>query len=277
MKKKILLIVTLFVSMFAIRDEVNASDAMCNKLTAPYENVCEYKTFVPVKYDDLAEVIYLYYNDSYTLIDYTSLGGKSNYSLKTNESLNSCLNNIDDVSFCTANFISASDIPNECPDEINVYNATYRNSRGIGNNTYLYFYPSRVSDFPKSQFAVGLMDKRQNEWVTYIKIDECISGSVPTPIDPCDLISENLMGYINEALKYIRIFVPILLLVLVVMDFLKAAFSSTEDAMKKTQAKTIKRIVIAVIIFLIPTIVNLILNLTNDIWANINQCDINIK
>ena len=85
------------------------------------------------------------------------------------------------------------------------------------------------------------------------------------------------MGYINEALKYIRIFVPILLLVLVATDFLKAAFSSTEDAMKKTQAKTIKRIVIAVIIFFVPTIVNLILNLTNDIWANINQCDINIK
>ena len=275
MKKKILLIVMIFISMFAIRDEVNASDAMCNKLTTPYENVCEYKTFVPVKYGDLAEVIYLYYNDSYTLIDYTSLGGKKNYSLKTGESFNNCLDNIEKSLFCTANFISVSDTSEGCPSEINVYDATYRYN--WGGFTYLYFYPSRVPDFPKAKIATSLFDGHQNEWVTYIKIDECISGSVPTPIDPCDLISENLMGYINEALKYIRIFVPILLLVLVVMDFLKAAFSSTEDAMKKTQAKTIKRIVIAVIIFFVPTIVNLILNLTNDIWANINQCDINIK
>lgn len=275
MKKKILLIVTLFVSMFTIRDEVNASDAMCNKLTASYENVCEYKTFVPIKYGDLAEVIYLYYNDSYTMIDYTSLGGKKTYSLKTGESFNNCLDNIEKSLFCTANFISVSDTSEGCPSEINVYDATYRYN--WGGLTYLYFYPSRVSDFPKSQSAVGLIDKRQNEWVTYLLNDECTNNPVPTPIDPCDLISENLMGYINEALKYIRIFVPILLLVLVATDFLKAAFSSTEDAMKKTQAKTIKRIVIAVIIFFVPTIVNLILNLTNDIWANINQCDINIK
>lgn len=277
MKKKILLIVTLFVSMFAIRDEVNASDEMCNKLTAPYENVCEYKTFVPIKYGDLAKVIYLYYNDNYTMIDYTSSGGKKTYSLKTGESFNNCLDNIEKSLFCTANFISVSDTSEGCPSEINVYDATYKNSRGIGNNSYLYFYPSRVSDFPKSQFATSLYDDHQNEWVTYILNDECTNNSVPTPIDPCNLISEKLMGYINEALKYIRIFVPILLLVLVAMDFLKAAFSSTEDAMKKTQAKTIKRIVIAVIIFFVPTIVNLILNLTNDIWANINQCDINIK
>lgn len=275
MKKKILLIVTLFVSMFTIRDEVNASDAMCNKLTASYENVCEYKTFVPIKYGDLAEVIYLYYNDSYTMIDYTSLGGKKTYSLKTGESFNNCLDNIEKSLFCTANFISVSDTSEGCPSEINVYDATYRYN--WGGFHYLYFYPSRVSDFPKSQSAVGLIDKKQNEWVTYLLNDECTNNPVPTPIDPCDLISEELMGYINEALKYIRIFVPILLLVLVATDFLKAAFSSTEDAMKKTQAKTIKRIVIAVIIFFVPTIVNLILNLTNDIWANINQCDINIK
>lgn len=274
MKKKILLIVTLFVSMFTIRDEVNASE-VCNKLTASYENVCEYKTFVPIKYGDLAEVIYLYYNDNYTMIDYTSLGGKKTYSLKTGESFNNCLDNIEKSPFCTANFISVSDTSEGCPSEINVYDATYRYN--WGGFHYLYFYPSRVSDFPKSQSAVGLIDKKQNEWVTYILNDECTNNPVPTPIDPCDLISEELMGYINEALKYIRIFVPILLLVLVATDFLKAAFSSTEDAMKKTQAKTIKRIVIAVIIFFVPTIVNLILNLTNDIWANINQCDINIK
>lgn len=274
MKKKILLIAMLFISMFTINDKVSASE-VCNKLTVPYENVCEYKTFVPIKYGDLAEVIYLYYNDSYTMIDYTSLGGKKTYSLKTGESFNNCLDNIEKSLFCTANFISVSDTSEGCPSEINVYDATYRYN--WGGFTYLYFYPSRVSDFPKSQSAVGLIDKRQNEWVTYLLNDECTNNPVPTPIDPCDLISEELMGYINEALKYIRIFVPILLLVLVATDFLKAAFSSTEDAMKKTQAKTIKRIVIAVIIFFVPTIVNLILNLTNDIWANINQCDINIK
>ncbi len=289
--KKILLTVMLFISLFTINDKVSASE-VCNKLTVPYNNVCEYISFSETN-SRSPKIVFLYYNDTDTLIDYTVQNGQwgkvdtfslpnqngvSASGLPSKEQLDQCTL----MGSCRANFISASDISEVCPSSIYLYNPTFRDAR-FGKTdkyyNYFYFYNKQI---PESE--IPILDIKQwetdysNGWIKYEKVDDCNESSKqPVVSDPCDLISENLMGYINEALKYIRIFVPILLLVLVVMDFLKAAFSSTEDAMKKTQAKTIKRIVVAVIIFFIPTIVNLILNLTNDIWANINQCDINIK
>ena len=288
MKKKILLIAMLFISMFAINNKVSAS-AVCDRYDSTYDTVCEYNLVSEVK-TTVSETIYLYYNNTDTLIKYTekhgmnkdktmslpNQNGVSTSGLPNEEKLRICT----DVGSCSANFISASDISSGCPSTIYLYDSSFRDAR-FGKTdkyySYFYFYNKQVSDVPILDISQR-ETKSSNGWVSYSKVDECTKNpEQPISDDPCDLISENLMGYINEGLKYIRIFVPILLLVLVAVDFLKAAFSSSEDAMKKTQAKTIKRIVIAVIIFFVPTIVNLILNLTNDIWSNINQCDINIK
>jgi hypothetical protein len=48
--------------------------------------------------------------------------------------------------------------------------------------------------------------------------------------------------------------------------------------MKKAQSKFIKRLIIAIVIFLIPTLLSFILKLANDIWGifgeNIDLCGI---
>ena len=97
----------------------------------------------------------------------------------------------------------------------------------------------------------------------------------PDPEDCEDLIGGKLREYINTALNIIRIGVPILLIGLLIFDFATAMFSSSDDKMAKAKSKAIKRIVIAIIIFFVPTFINLVFDLVNDIWQkNFEICGI---
>ena len=81
------------------------------------------------------------------------------------------------------------------------------------------------------------------------------------------LLGEDVVNFINQIMKWIRIFVPILLIGLGILDFTKATFSKSEDDMKKSREKFIKRIVAAVLVFLAPIFINLILELANSVWS----------
>lgn len=91
-----------------------------------------------------------------------------------------------------------------------------------------------------------------------------------SPIVDCEtLLGENLINKINSYLKIIKISVPILLLVYGVIDFTKALFSADEEAMKKAQKTFIQRLFVAILIFIVPTLVDLLLNLANEAWSAI--------
>lgn len=108
---------------------------------------------------------------------------------------------------------------------------------------------------------------------TYVYIKGSDTKPEPTPVDPTDcnqLLGEDVINFINEIMKWIRIFVPILLIGLGILDFTKATFSKTEDDMKKAREKFIKRIIAAVLVFLVPIFVNLLLELANSVWGWIN-------
>ena len=51
-----------------------------------------------------------------------------------------------------------------------------------------------------------------------------------------------------------------------IIDFTKAIFAGDEDKMKKAQKDFIVRLGIAVLFFLVPTIVDLLLGLANKVW-----------
>lgn len=69
-----------------------------------------------------------------------------------------------------------------------------------------------------------------------------------------------IVGYI---LYVAKIIVPLLLIIMGTIDFAKATISSDDKAPKEAVATLIKRVLIAVIIFLIPTILNFLLSLVN--------------
>lgn len=78
-----------------------------------------------------------------------------------------------------------------------------------------------------------------------------------------DLISDDMQKIINEYMGWIRVLVPIAIIVLGTIDFVKAVFASKEDEMKKAQSTFMKRLIIGIIIFFIPTVVNIVIYLAN--------------
>ncbi len=96
------------------------------------------------------------------------------------------------------------------------------------------------------------------------------SGNIENPNNCGDLFGDELVKLINDIMNVIRIAVPILLIVLGIVDFTKAVFSGDDKAMSKAQSTFIKRIVAAVIVFLVPIFVNLVLNIANEVWDYIS-------
>ena len=83
-----------------------------------------------------------------------------------------------------------------------------------------------------------------------------------------DLMRPKVRDQINRILTYVRILVPLIIVALGMMDFGKAVLGDKEEEMKKAQARFIKRLIIGVVIFLLPTIIDLILDIANSAWKN---------
>lgn len=81
----------------------------------------------------------------------------------------------------------------------------------------------------------------------------------------------SIRGLVNDVLKYPKIIVPILIIVLGILDFGKAVIASKEDEMKKAQSTFIKRLVIGVAFFFIPTILDIIMYFT-DTMLGLTTC-----
>lgn len=87
-------------------------------------------------------------------------------------------------------------------------------------------------------------------------------------VETCkDLFSPTFLNTINGYMTGIRILVPIALIAFGMLDFSKAVFAGKEDEMKKAQSTFIKRLIIGIVIFFVPTIVNFILNFMNNIYG----------
>lgn len=84
--------------------------------------------------------------------------------------------------------------------------------------------------------------------------------------DPNGDGESSIRYFLNEILMYPKIIVPILVIVLGMFDFGKAVMASKEDEMKKAQTTFIKRVIISVAIFFIPTIIDIIMSLADLVW-----------
>lgn len=81
-----------------------------------------------------------------------------------------------------------------------------------------------------------------------------------------------ITNIINLVIKLIKFAVPIVLIVLVVIDMAKAVSSNDEKTMNDSKQRSLKRILYAVILFLVPTLVEVLVGLIplkNDEYVNI--------
>jgi hypothetical protein len=80
-------------------------------------------------------------------------------------------------------------------------------------------------------------------------------------LEGCKLIPDRLMNLLKTAFNYIKIIVPILLLVFGTVDFSKAVISGDKDALTKAGKDFTKRVLIAMLIFFLPILLELLLGL----------------
>lgn len=71
----------------------------------------------------------------------------------------------------------------------------------------------------------------------------------------------NVLALIKQAVKYLQILIPIGLILMGTIDMGKAVIAGDEKKIKEAQKPFVKRLISAVIVFLIPFIVNLTINL----------------
>ncbi len=107
--------------------------------------------------------------------------------------------------------------------------------------------------------------EKQKEWE---ELGEDVgSGDFDQDIECPDIIDINDVGSVgwilNTILNYMKIIGPILVVLLSAIDFIKAVVGFDEKAMKEAQNKLIIRLVAAVGLFLVPTLVQLLLSFIN--------------
>lgn len=78
-------------------------------------------------------------------------------------------------------------------------------------------------------------------------------------LDCTDAEVVSIMTLIGIVVWGIKVFVPIILIIVGMIDMAKAVTEKSDDKIKAAQASLIKKSIAAVIVFLIPTIVGLIM------------------
>jgi len=79
--------------------------------------------------------------------------------------------------------------------------------------------------------------------------------------------SEELKKLIKTIITIVKILIPFIIIALSGVDFAKVVLSGSEDDMKKTTKKFIKRLLIAVAIFLVPALLKVVLSISYNIWG----------
>lgn len=79
--------------------------------------------------------------------------------------------------------------------------------------------------------------------------------------DNCDVLGKDFVDLMNEAWGIIMIVIPILLVILIILDMVKAISANDEKMVNDAKSKAIKRVVVGVLIYFLPMIVNLILKM----------------
>ena len=91
---------------------------------------------------------------------------------------------------------------------------------------------------------------------------------------PNDFDFEGFFPYVTSIIVLIiKIGVPILLIIIGMIDFAKAAMAQKEDEIKKGQGVFFKRLIAAILVFLVTTFVQLVVRfIANEDKANIANC-----
>lgn len=126
----------------------------------------------------------------------------------------------------------------------------------------------KISETDEGEAFKDVSQSTQNSILGEIeKANEIIASRINTMevkegnILSCEeLLDKDLKDVIKWVLKIVRIAVPILLIVLVTIDFSSAVISQDQDSVKKATTKAVKRGIAAIAFFFVPLFVNIMID-----------------
>lgn len=188
--------------------------------------------------------------------------------------------------------IVAPKVGNSCPQYL-VYRYKdgwlFFNSEGIwgfNDSTTAKDFVSKSNDIKNMNAYLATRTTKDNYEKKLIETFKGKPGSTTINGEDADVTCGDLFGdkndpesiryLVDEILQYVRIIVPILVIVFGIIDFAKAVIASKEDEMKKAQSTFIKRLIIGVAFFFIPIFVDIIMDLADIVWEGLGYttCDI---
>ena len=123
---------------------------------------------------------------------------------------------------------------------------------------------SNRTDDPYPDFFPDLEEeqKENNCKTIFVKKDEATGEESFT----------ELGSFMQDLFTLIKIATPVIIIILTTIDYVKAIASSNADDMKKTNSRTIKRLIIGLIIFFLPFILDILFNLFG--LYDLSRCNI---
>ncbi len=107
------------------------------------------------------------------------------------------------------------------------------------------------------------MAKKCSSACSRLKDDIASACKVAIETNACNSLGNKIIKWIFRIINIVRYAVPALLIILSILDYLKALASDSEDEMKKVTGRFAKRLIAAALIFLIPFVLDFILRMFN--------------
>lgn len=88
-------------------------------------------------------------------------------------------------------------------------------------------------------------------------IDNNVNSAVLLSRDDCEgLLGDELTEWLQKTFRFMEFLAPSLVIVLSIVEFFKAMISDDKEALQKAAKKTGVRLILAVILFFIPVLIN---------------------
>ena len=126
-------------------------------------------------------------------------------------------------------------------------------------NTRIISFEEEIDGFTKDSKS------SKNKTVTVIGKKDVIGSEYKALSSICsDNKVKNIFKFLGNILNVIKILVPLGLMIFGAISFAKAMISGDDDALKKSAVGFIWKLIAAVVIFVVPTVINLIINVVDE-------------
>lgn len=81
-------------------------------------------------------------------------------------------------------------------------------------------------------------------------------------------VSDRIIKWLANIVKWVKYIAPVLVIILGILDFIKAFASGNDDEMKKVKVRFVKRLIAAALLFIVPFIIEFVLDVFNLVTDN---------